>query len=294
MKPIIVLYVIIILAVITGCVDDNSKSTNTPLAPIETIEPKNTDSVEPTPASAVYDLTDETIEPPIKTENVCYITGEGVRVREQANTDSQILLSLSYGTQLIKTEDVQGWSKVKYGDITGYVRNDYLSENEPEPRPAVPLNIREPKIVVKKSLRLLELWDGNSLVGSYPVGLGFSPEGHKQMEGDGKTPEGEYYVCVRNDRSSYYLSLGLSYPNEQDAKAALDDGRIDRRTYDSIKSAIERKERPSWRTPLGGEIMIHGHGSDRDWTAGCVALNDDIMDILWAACPLGTPVLILP
>jgi hypothetical protein len=40
--------------------------------------------------------------------------------------------------------------------------------------------------------------------------------------------------------------------------------------------------------------MIHGHGGGRDWTAGCVAVDDEVMDILWGGCPIGTPVTILP
>ncbi|MFA5676165.1 MAG: L,D-transpeptidase family protein [Christensenellales bacterium] len=295
MKPVFVLYVIIILAVLAGCASGGEQPSLAPSEPSKLPEPANTDGVMPKPTLSADDLYTAPPNTPEQTEKVCYITGEGVRVREQASLDSQILCVLLYGTQLTKTEDAQGWSKVEYGDITGYVRNDYLSETAPAPRPSAPAqNLREPKIVVKKSLRLLELWDGTTLIDSYSVGLGGSPEGHKQAEGDGKTPEGEYYVCKRNRNSSFYLSLGLSYPNKQDAKAALDDGRINRRTYESIKNAIERKEKPSWDTPLGGKIMIHGCGGDSDWTAGCIAVDNDIMDILWNACPLGTPITVFP
>lgn len=151
-----------------------------------------------------------------------------------------------------------------------------------------------PRVVVKKSARILELWDSNNLVGAYHIGLGSSPIGHKQLRGDGCTPEGDYCICTRNCHSRFYLSLGLSYPNAADAKVALEDGRIDRRTYDAIAEAIENGGKPPWDTPLGGEIMIHGHGSGRDWTAGCVAVDNEVMDILFDACPVGTPVWILP
>lgn len=151
-----------------------------------------------------------------------------------------------------------------------------------------------PRIVVKKSQRVLELWDGESLVGSYPVALGSAPIGHKMREGDGRTPEGDYYICTRNSNSRFYLSLGLSYPNEADAQAALADGRIGQEAFDAIISALKKGGRPPWDTALGGEIMIHGHGCKSDWTAGCIAVDNDVMDILFAACPLGTPVRILP
>lgn len=114
------------------------------------------------------------------------------------------------------------------------------------------------------------------------------------MEGDGKTPEGEYYVCVKNYNSSFYLSLGVSYPNKADAAAALEDGRINDSTYESIADAIDRGQRPDWNTPLGGAIMIHGHGGSRDWTAGCVAVDNEVMDILFDYCSVGTKITILP
>ena len=149
-------------------------------------------------------------------------------------------------------------------------------------------------IIVKKGERTLELWQGETLIISVPIGLGFTPVGHKQVEGDGKTPEGEYYVCVRNSNSNFYLSLGVSYPNKVDAEAALADGRINKETYQKIVDAINNGKQPDWYTPLGGCIMIHGHGSGSDWTAGCIAVENEIMDILFEYCPLRTKITILP
>lgn len=154
--------------------------------------------------------------------------------------------------------------------------------------------ISSPKIIVKKSERILELWDGDSLYDSYPIGLGFSPEGDKSKEGDGRTPIGTYYVCTRNSNSRFYLSLGISYPNKEDASTALNEGRIDESTYNQIADAIDSQAQPPWNTPLGGEIMIHGMGSSSDWTAGCIAVDNHIMDILWTHIKLKTPVEILP
>jgi hypothetical protein len=147
---------------------------------------------------------------------------------------------------------------------------------------------------VFKDRRLLEVWDGTDLLAQYSVGLGFEPNGHKQAEGDGRTPEGTYFVCVRNSKSSYYKSLGVSYPNKEDAEQAYADGRITKEQRDSIKAAIDDGRRPPWDTPLGGEIMIHGNGSSSDWTAGCIAVEDDVMDVLWPVCKLGTRILIYP
>ena len=52
--------------------------------------------------------------------------------------------------------------------------------------------------------------------------------------------------------------------------------------------------RPPWKTALGGEIMIHGGGTDSDWTEGCIAVSDLEAEELFRALPLGTPVEIAP
>lgn len=155
------------------------------------------------------------------------------------------------------------------------------------------INVSNPKIIIEKSIRKLKLMDGETVVATFSIGLGFTPEGHKQEEGDGKTPEGEYYVCVKNPNSRYHLSLGVSYPNKEDAKNGLVDGRIDEVICNKIVQAIDENERPPWNTPLGGEIMIHGSGAS-DWTAGCIAVDDDVMDWLYEICDVGTPIEILP
>lgn len=154
-------------------------------------------------------------------------------------------------------------------------------------------------IVVDKTNHLLTLYNGDSVIAQYSVGLGSrSDEGAKEKEGDKRTPEGEYYICVLNNQSRYYLSLGLSYPNANDAARGLEDGLITQAQYDSIMAALAAGEQPDWYTNLGGQIMIHGQkgdlGGQADWTNGCVAVNNAVMDILWQYCKVGTPVTILP
>ena len=148
------------------------------------------------------------------------------------------------------------------------------------------------EIRIYKGRRTLELIMDGETAGRFPIGLGFAPEGDKERQGDGRTPVGEYYVCSRNDRSNYYLSLGVSYPNTEDAQGALESGLIDRETYERIADAEARRALPDWDTPLGGAICIHSGGSQTDWTWGCIATEDETMDILWEYCPHGTPILI--
>lgn len=157
---------------------------------------------------------------------------------------------------------------------------------------ALTLPLAKPKIVVVKSKRRLMLYSGGNLVRTYRVGLGSSPIDDKIKEGDRRTPEGDFYIFTKNDKSAYYLSLGLSYPNTADAERGLRDGLIDREQYNQIVNAIRTKIAPPQNTPLGGQIYIHGNGSQSDWTWGCVALDDKDIRELFNAVPAGTEVII--
>lgn len=135
------------------------------------------------------------------------------------------------------------------------------------------------RIKVYKKERRLELWQDDALKRSFRISLGFSPEGQKLRDGDGRTPEGRYYICTKNKQSKFTLFLGISYPNIEDAERGLDEGLITQEEFDQIKQSVESGKRPCWETTLGGKIGIHGMGSSRDWTAGCIAMEDE--DIIW-------------
>ena len=150
------------------------------------------------------------------------------------------------------------------------------------------------RVVVLKSERRLELLQDGRVVKTYPVGLGTNPTGTKLRQGDGRTPEGTFYVCVKNAHSQYYRSLGLSYPTPADAARGLAGKLITRSQHDAILAAHRKHVSPPWNTALGGEIFIHGNGSGSDWTLGCIALEDADMDALYALVANGTPVEIRP
>lgn len=162
------------------------------------------------------------------------------------------------------------------------MNNRYLKE--PETKPQVTF------IKIFKAARKLELYGDNKLIAVFKIALGKDPQGEKQQEGDNKTPEGTYYVCTRNEKSKFTLFLGLSYPNIEDANRGLDKGIIDKEIYNTIKSAQGKEIRPPWNTPVGGEVGIHGGGIENDWTAGCIALSDEDIKILWDYTPLKTMV----
>lgn len=130
-------------------------------------------------------------------------------------------------------------------------------------------------IQVHKAERKMYLLHHNRVLKSYDIALGFAPEGHKQFEGDGRTPEGTYIIDRRNPNSEFHLSIGISYPNQADRAYA---------------EAFGKKP--------GGDIFIHGEPnrpvSRRDWTAGCIAVTDKEMERIYAMVKDGTVIHILP
>ena len=137
------------------------------------------------------------------------------------------------------------------------------------------------RIEIDKSERKLWLINNDVLFREYPIALGDSPEGHKVLEGDEKTPEGNYVIDWRNAKSIAHKSLHISYPNKQD-------------------KAVAKKLGAS----AGGNIMIHGtlNGyenwedmlSKRDWTDGCIAVKNSHMDEIWQSVKNGTKIQIKP
>jgi len=160
------------------------------------------------------------------------------------------------------------------------------------------------RILVKKSERKLYLyvWEGGKerLAKTYQISLGNNPTGSKRRQGDGATPEGDYYITHKNASSKFYLSLGVSYPNIADADKGLKEGLITKAEHQEIVGAIHAKTKPPQNTRLGGDIFIHGGGTGKlfglvqDWTLGCVALENEEIKELFEMIPLKTPVKIVP
>jgi len=169
-----------------------------------------------------------------------------------------------------------------------------MARESPRRSGLLELSLKAPRIVVIKSKRRLQLYSDGAVVRTYRIGLGLNPVDDKKRQGDRATPEGDFYIFTKNDRSAYFLSLGLSYPNIEDAERGLRDGLISRAQHDAIVNAIKRKAKPPQNTALGGDIYIHGNGASSDWTWGCVALENEDMRELFDAVVVGTPVTIRP
>ena len=182
-----------------------------------------------------------------------------------------------------------GWINLSAPSVTR--RNQTVTAGASQTNP-LKLPLVSPRIIVKKAERKLFLYSGGKIVRTYHVGLGLSPIGDKVRQGDRRTPEGDFYIFTKNDKSAFYLSLGISYPNARHAEHGLRDGLITKAQYDSIMRALQARKTPRQNTALGGDIYIHGNGASSDWTWGCVALENNDVRELFNAVPVGTPVTI--
>ena len=138
------------------------------------------------------------------------------------------------------------------------------------------------RVLIQKTERQLQLLDGDTVLLRARVSLGRQPQGAKCREGDQKTPEGLYQICLAREDGKYGRSLGINYPNTQDARNAYAQGVIDKPTLCAVEAAVAQGRRPPWGTPLGGEIYLHEGDVAADWSAGCISLAAGDMAVLYA------------
>jgi murein L,D-transpeptidase YafK len=137
------------------------------------------------------------------------------------------------------------------------------------------------RVLIRKAAHTLSLYRGNRLLKTYKVALGPNVQGHKQEQGDGRTPEGTYVIDAHKRDSAFHRALHISYPNEEDRR---------------------RARRPG--VSPGGDIMIHGLPNGlgaigkahllRDWTQGCIAVTNEEIEEIWRMVPNGARVVITP
>jgi hypothetical protein len=149
-------------------------------------------------------------------------------------------------------------------------------------------------VVVHKSKRNVALCSSGALVKNFRSGLGFAPAGSKEKQGDGKTPEGVFYAADLLPNSDYYKAFLFSYPTKADAARGLAAGIITAQDKDAIDKAQDTCAVPPQDTGLGGAVEIHGDGSSKDWTVGCVALDNEGIDALWGVIAKGDTLVVLP
>ena len=136
-------------------------------------------------------------------------------------------------------------------------------------------------VLVEKSKHTLTLLKNGKSLATYHVVFGSNPVGHKEQEGDKKTPEGIYTLDSKNSNSSYFKAIHISYPNAQDLAKAKTRG-----------------------VSAGGAVMIHGQKNGLgwasfaaqriNWTAGCIALSNEDMERVWKSVNVPTKIEIRP
>ncbi|PKG34691.1 L,D-transpeptidase family protein [Psychrobacter sp. Sarcosine-3u-12] len=159
----------------------------------------------------------------------------------------------------------------------GYVKTSSQAKNAVDKGQSIPSTLIVDKVFVDKSERILKLLSKDIVVKSYRIALGDSPIGHKQQQGDQRTPVGYYTLDYKNENSIAHRSIHVSYPNAADKARAKSRG-----------------------VNPGGDIMIHGQmngfghlaglNQQRDWTDGCIAVTNDEMDEIMAAVKVGTAI----
>lgn len=178
------------------------------------------------------------------------------------------------------------WCKVKTDDgANGYMACDTISN----------LWIR-----VSKLRQRVYVYRGTELVRTIKADLGYNTFADKERRGSTRfrdhwrTPEGQFYVVRKNPNSQFYKAFVINYPTASDAERGRKNGLISEAEYTAIVEADKQFRMPPMNTELGGWIEIHGDGTGRatNWTQGCIAIPNHIIDALWDEVKVGTPVLI--
>ncbi len=173
--------------------------------------------------------------------------------------------------------DLSGWLE-RLPDLPDLGMPDtYFPQAAPDEAEALSSPIR--RILVEKAARRMTVFQTEGPPKTYRIALGFSPQGDKARQGDGRTPEGVFRIDRLNDRSRFHLSLGIDYPQGRHREAARRAG-----------------------LDPGGDIMIHGQPNaipagyrvKGDWTEGCIAVTDDEIGEIYAMARIGTEVEIRP
>ena len=120
------------------------------------------------------------------------------------------------------------------------------------------------RIRVEKAAHTMTLLGkDDEVLGKYQVSIGPGGTGHKKREGDMVTPVGRYHVTMHQP-SRFKIFLRLDYPNAQD--------------WERFRKLKKEGALPDGAT-IGGDIGIHGGTpptlKGRDWTAGCVGVEDE-------------------
>jgi len=235
------------------------------------------------PASAQHDPALAEIYRRVSRQGSDHVVADSAVVYSSMRADKKVVV-LRRGEPVHRLRQSHKWSRIRtrYGDV-GYVRTTDLSDVW---------------IMISKNRHMLYVYRGMELIQELPVDLAVNFKGDKVRRGsysnpeDWRTPEGLFYVTWKRSSSRFYKALVLSYPGPSHAARGLEENLISRDGFARIVKANQLLETPPMNTLLGGWIEIHGHGIDgrANWTQGCIALENDDIDLLWQHVSEGTAV----
>lgn len=217
--------------------------------------------------------------------SLSHVVGREATLFNRADSTAPVA-TLSARTPLHRLDCSGAWCRVRTDDgQTGYMAVTSIS------------NVW---IRVSKAERRLYLYRGPTLVETFNIDIGYNTFADKRQQGSRarrdhwRTPEGTFYVVDKNPQSEFYKALVLNYPTISDADRGLKQDLISRQEYEAIVQAQRQFRMPPMDTDLGGWIEIHGEGTgaSTNWTQGCVAVQNSVMNRLWVEVPIGTPVLV--
>jgi lipoprotein-anchoring transpeptidase ErfK/SrfK len=245
----------------------------------------NWNSDAPTPRSAAESRSLQRAAPPANVA-LAHVVGGTTTLYNRSDSTAPVA-RLPVRTPLHRLDEcAENWCRVQTEQgRTGFV-----------PAPAVS-NVW---IHISKADRRLSLYRGPQLLDTFPIDVGYNTFADKKRKGSPekrdhwRTPEGTFYVVAKKPRSEFYKALLLNYPTTADAERGLKQGLISPDEYEAIVQAQEQRRQPPMNTALGGWIEIHGEGTGgaTNWTQGCVAVQNRVMNALWVDVEVGTPVLI--
>jgi len=213
---------------------------------------------------------------------------------------------INFKNVVIEVQDATVYAKQKAQEV--FAKQDKKWENNEEPSKKVHLRSVKPDIPLDEILkgknidnkdsfnifidldkRTLYFKYNEEILKQYVISAGKkSDKGKKEMEGDYKTPVGNFFVCGKElyNPSKTYLGsrwMMLSYPGLEAAEEGLEKGMITKDQYNMIKKSYQDKTIPPQTTKLGSYIGIHGGATPdypKDWTAGCIGMyNQDVEEI---------------
>lgn len=192
---------------------------------------------------------------------------------------------------------------------TDFVGKTIVAGDSAKVIPALPDSLakEDTLLVAYKHLYRMQLYYSGKLIKTYIIGLGQEPIGHKQQQGDNRTPEGDYRIIEKavgpfNETNPYLGTrwMRINYPNNTDAKSGLDKKYISQDEYNKIVAQNKAGLQPLKTTKLGGGIGIHGWygswpGDDKqDLTWGCITMQNDQVEDLYPRVGVQTRLIIWP